>query len=261
MLVIREKFISILFSGSKMLNYLLGWKALRKTVLAASLLFGLSNCGADAIGSYKTADETESKVYDAQETILDLKTDNLDSIEEHLYQDVPEDISPDVACMEKIYYKDKDNDGYPKHSEDFKILCAGEEIPNGYIAENSWDCDDNNPEIHPDAIEICDYLDNDCDGKTDEGVTINSWKDKDGDGQGDKTNQSPENCEILEGYVTNPLDCNDYDKNILQSALELCDNKDNDCDGKIDEEFNVGQACSSGTGACTSSGSYQCTAD
>ena len=43
------------------------------------------------------------------------------------------------------------------------------EIPEGY-ADNRFDCDDVLPEFNPDAEEICDDLDNDCDGASDEGL-------------------------------------------------------------------------------------------
>ena len=39
-------------------------------------------------------------------------------------------------------------------------------VPEGYV-ENMEDCDDLDAEIHPMATEICDTIDNDCDGLTD----------------------------------------------------------------------------------------------
>ena len=47
------------------------------------------------------------------------------------------------------------------------------------------DCDDNNPDINPAELEICDEIDNDCNGNIDEGVTITYYFDNDSDGFGD----------------------------------------------------------------------------
>jgi beta propeller repeat protein len=75
-----------------------------------------------------------------------------------------------------------------------------------------YDCDDNDPDIHLGATEICDGKDNNCDGTVDEGF------DKDSD-----------------GYTECGGDCNDNDLDIYPGAQEICDdNKDNDCDGDTD---------------------------
>ena len=50
----------------------------------------------------------------------------------------------------------------------------------GYEGEN--DCDDNNASINIDAIEVCDGIDNNCDGQVDEGVLTRYFADLDGDG-------------------------------------------------------------------------------
>ncbi len=42
---------------------------------------------------------------------------------------------------------------------------------------------------------------------------------------------------------------------------ESCDGLDNDCDGQVDEDFPVGDACSAGAGQCQRVGSLVCTAD
>ena len=74
------------------------------------------------------------------------------------------------------------------------------------------DCDDSNASINPMAVEICDFADNNCDGKIDEGF------DKDED-----------------NFSLCQLDCNDNDKEINPGAAELIDEKDNNCNLLIDE--------------------------
>jgi hypothetical protein len=51
-------------------------------------------------------------------------------------------------------------------------------------ARGGDDCNDSNRDIHPGATELCDGLDNDCDGAYDEGVSITAYLDRDGDGHG-----------------------------------------------------------------------------
>jgi hypothetical protein len=49
--------------------------------------------------------------------------------------------------------------------------------------------------------------------------------------------------------------------NAIFSSAEICDGKDNDCDGSSDEDYNVGQACTNGLGVCQNFGHYVCSQD
>ncbi len=143
----------------------------------------------------------------------------------------------DNDALEKpgqIWYADVDNDGYSSGTTLTQCLR-----PAGYkvaveLTVTSGDCNDNNASIKPGALEICDGLDNDCDGSTDEGVKTEYYADLDGDGFGDPNNTVVE-CSQPQGYVTNNDDCDDTDDAVNPSEEEVCDNKDNDCNGTIDD--------------------------
>ena len=84
----------------------------------------------------------------------------------------------------------------------------------GYLAKQfgGQDCDDTNRDIWPGAIEVCDGIDNDCDGNADgDALDKRTWyRDADGDGYGSPSTEDPSvSCFPPEGFVGDATDCND----------------------------------------------------
>ncbi len=99
------------------------------------------------------------------------------------------------------------------------------------------DCDDRDPFARPDHPELCDGVDNDCDGTVDEGATEQLWYvDGDGDGFGDESAERRASCERVPGLVLEGGDCDDGDRDRRPGAPERCNGLDDDCDGSVDED-------------------------
>jgi hypothetical protein len=135
------------------------------------------------------------------------------------------------ALTVNAYYLDNDGDGYGNPSTGISD-CTN---PAGYVMDNT-DCLDSNGDVYPDGAEICNGIDDNCDGVNDEGVELTTYYlDNDGDGFGGASG-SIQSCEIPSGYIQIGGDCNDNNVNVRPTAQELCStNFDDDCDGLINE--------------------------
>jgi hypothetical protein len=83
--------------------------------------------------------------------------------------------------QQTTYYRDADGDGYGDPNDSIHDACTPR---SGYVLDNT-DCDDTNASINPGLSEVCDLMDNNCDGNIDEGF------DPDNDSLGDCLDNCP----------------------------------------------------------------------
>ncbi|MEY2774418.1 MAG: hypothetical protein RLZZ275_765, partial [Bacteroidota bacterium] len=128
-----------------------------------------------------------------------------------------------------LRYADADGDGYGNPGAP-EFGCG--EMP-GYVS-NGNDCDDSRDDVRPDAVEVCDLVDNDCDGAVDEGFAVlEFFADADGDGFGNGAVTTVA-CTIPPGYASTAGDCNDLNASVYPGAVATGSGFDNNCNGVWD---------------------------
>ena len=86
--------------------------------------------------------------------------------------------------------------------------------------------------IHPLIAEVCNYMDDNCDGRIDEALQSIFYADSDGDGYGN-LHISISACIETSGFVSDTTDCNDSNPNIHPSQSETCNGTDDNCDSPV----------------------------
>jgi len=137
---------------------------------------------------------------------------------------------------------DLDNDNYCDrnltfvYGADLSAVCPGTNTTDAAAIANTGDCNDNNPNIHPGVTEICDGVDNNCNGTVDEGCdndddnycgcsyTFTYGSDLAATCSGTNTTDA--------AAIANTCDCNESNNTIHPGASEICGNSiDEDCSG------------------------------
>lgn len=125
----------------------------------------------------------------------------------------------------KKYFLDQDGDGRGNPSASVDAMIQ----PAGYRVDNT-DCNDSNANIYPNAPEVCNGIDDNCDGLVDVGCNI-YYRDADNDGFGDPNNTTL-GFTPPTGYLVDNTDCDDSSASVYPGAMEICgDAVDQDCDG------------------------------
>ncbi|MEZ4239104.1 MAG: putative metal-binding motif-containing protein [Myxococcota bacterium] len=171
------------------------------------------------------------------------RDDDCDGLVDDDDPDIEADQVPGTRLAQHV---DADGDGFG--TDKVGIACIG--AP-GWAAV-AGDCDDDDPRVATGLPEVCDGVDNDCDGLVDGddpdlqgAVTV--FQDRDGDGHG-APGVARLGC-VGEGWSADPLDCDDTHATVYGGAEEVCDGLDNDCDGVTGPEERDGDG--DGDPVCT----------
>ena len=237
----------------------------RRSALLVLLALSLSACRRDADDDGFKGDDCD----DANDTIFPGAAEVCDGIDNDCDGDVDEDVKAP-------WYRDADGDGWGDPGA-LRLSCSAPEghVDNGddcddadvrfhpgaaetdcedpadYNCDGSAgfadvdqdgaaacrDCDDGDPARAPDALEVCDGADNDCDGDVDVDPIDGDayFLDYDGDGFGGAAYEvracTNPNADF---FVENADDCDDFSDQALPGGTEVCDGLDNDCDGLFD---------------------------
>ena len=135
------------------------------------------------------------------------------------------------------FYSDTDGDGYGNISSP-QTTCVPV-APTGTVA-NSTDCNDGNSSVNPSVAEICNGIDDNCDGTADNGLVFTTWYvDADLDNYGTASSISTCDASAPAGYAALSGDCSDVNAAIHPFATEVCNSIDDNCNGSVDDGASI----------------------
>jgi hypothetical protein len=141
-------------------------------------------------------------------------------------------------------YLDQDGDGWG--IPDLRGPSRFCELPPSYSLK-AGDCNDYDRRANPMGTEICNLYDDDCDGQINEGLEdIMVYRDEDGDGYGARFGEMKVGCGSGFGFSSTRDDCDDTTKEIHPGVKEMCNSRDDDCNGRVDD----GARAACGQGWC-----------
>jgi uncharacterized protein (TIGR03382 family) len=164
-------------------------------------------------------DDTNSAVFPGADELCNAQDDDCNGV-------LDDGAGPVVS-----WYADTDGDTYGDPLNEAQGACG----PDDTWVTDDGDCDDQDPNVNPDAIELCNGLDDDCNAEIDEVVPAQTWyADGDGDGFGDPQSSVDAGCQPDEGFVSDASDCDDSNPAVNPEGSEVCNGIDDDCQGGID---------------------------
>ncbi|HNC97314.1 MAG TPA: putative metal-binding motif-containing protein, partial [Myxococcota bacterium] len=182
---------------------------------------GYADADADGLPACEECDDSDGAIRPDATEVCNFVDDNCDTLVDNNAADAP------------TWYADTDGDGYGDEAVS-DTTCLS---PEGFVADNT-DCADADLDIHPGATEICNTLDDNCDGVIDTDAVDRQtfYADADGDGYGD-INSPVQSCDATENITTDTQDCDDTRGTVSPDQPEACeDGLDNNCSGEVDED-------------------------